>query len=130
MKTKQNETRKDTGFVVGYKFFHVGAHGALVGGLGNVMPGRYDTAICANGRHHKAPAENCSCGHYLRWEPDHFFGTAMAQCVAYGKVWLWTEGCRAEKIRIDCIYVRSRVPENVRQQIAERYGVPVIVSDA
>jgi hypothetical protein len=130
MKTEANKNRSETGFVVGYKFFNtVDKNGLLYGGLGIGMKDRYDTATCAMGARHQAPHKSCTCGHHLRWEPDHFYGPVMAQCVAYGKVWLWTEGCRAEKIRIDCIYLRPSHAD-LKDKIEKLYKVPVVISDA
>ena len=123
------ETKADSDLIIGYKFLDILGDGTLVGGLGIPLASRYDTAFCANGSRHQAPDENCTCGHHLRWEPDHFYGDAMAQCVAYGKVWIWTEGCRAEKIRIDSIFIRSSVAF-LKEKLEAKYGVPVVINDA
>lgn len=117
----------ETNLIVGYKFLDV-QNGVLVGGLGYPLTSRYDEAKCLAGGKHKSPDTHCSCGHHVRWEPDHYYA-AMAQVVCYGKVWLHSEGCRAEKIRIDAIYIKPHLA-HLKATLEEKYGVPVVVSNA
>lgn len=87
-----------------------------------------NAAVCAQGRTHEVPDENCTCGFYAygspRWvEPwmSDEFAHVRAVVAFSGKMRVGTKGIRAGSGRLAAIWVSGRVPASVEAALREHY---------
>ena len=95
--------RKQAEPYIGYKRIDLTAEkgdGALlVQGLWDVYPVDA-TALCLNGKRHKAPNERCTCGFYAMAEPLNYDWRFLAKVQLFGRVIRAEHGYRAERQRV------------------------------
>lgn len=92
---------------------------------------RIDQAIM---RAKRSPERNCMCGLYAVSDPKNLKdrisevpGLVYGRVKAWGKIAEYTEGFRAEKAEIDCLYLpKGFLKRRKVRRIAEAYGVPVV----
>jgi hypothetical protein len=100
---------------------------ALPGELLDRMDEGWNTATCARDRSHAPPDPGCRCGFYVYAHPSYALAQAparqvMAVVAVHGALEAGTRGARAEKARIEAVWLGDRVSDDlagaVQQQAA------------
>ena len=96
-----------------------------------------NAAVCAQGRTHEVPDENCTCGFYAygspRWiEPwmSDEFAHVRAVVAFSGKMRVGTRGIRAGAGRLAALWISGRVPSAVEAALREHYPGAVVYRNA
>lgn len=141
---QKQQFEQHQGVVAGWRTYRIcDRAGLLMGDTGfywksdkleNTGCGAYSTnGLTADAEH----MDECmSCGIYVQWLPRRNNSSqhgrmydVYAQCVAYGNVVMYTDGCRAEKVRLEKLYVVSKAASRNEQQmelLRRVYQVPVV----
>ena len=111
----------------GFRTWILDGTGALVPYTGQTgaWTAGVNTARCARGESHEAPAEDCSCGiyafHDLHRQLRH--ETLVGAIAAWGEMDVYRDGFRAQHAIVLAL-AGTRKPALVKA--AERYGVPIV----
>lgn len=115
--------------------------GILMGDTGVYWKSEKFDSVCKYGGADEQPSsakhlDEHECGVYVQWRPRvnnynyHNGGWQVyAQCVAWGNVAMYTEGCRAEKVRLEKLYVvdtRVAGDSEAMELLRRVYQVPVV----
>jgi hypothetical protein len=97
----------------------------------SVLESRIDQAIMDAKR---SPERNCMCGFYAVDDPgtiparvgEHLDNLVYGRIKAWGKIAEYSEGFRAEKVRIDALFAPSTWWQRRKaRRVARKYGVPL-----
>jgi hypothetical protein len=86
----------------------------------------WNTARCARGHNHDAPAPNCRCGFYVYAHPPYVLAQAPAGHVVavvgvHGALETGTRGVWAARARIEAVWLGPRVGEQLAACVRARY---------
>ena len=113
-----------------------------VGGEGGLLPlnsavaweDGWNTATCSRGRGHMPPARRCRCGIYGYWHPAsvtaHPAGRHLiAVIAAHGELEIGSRGARAQKARVEAVWLGPRIDEQLAQVVGRRYPTVMTYRD-
>jgi len=94
----------------------------------------WNTATCSRGCGHTPPAVRCRCGFYGYWNPAgvtaHPAGRhLMAVVAAHGELEVGSCGARAQRARVEAIWLGPRVDEQLAQAVGRRYPTARVYRD-
>jgi hypothetical protein len=115
--------------------FRVGTEGGLLP-LNSAAAWRdgWSTATCSRDCGHTPPAPRCRCGFYGYWDPAsvtaHPAGRhLMAVVAAHGELEVGSCGARAQRARVEAIWLGPRIDERLAQAVGRRYPTARIYRD-
>jgi hypothetical protein len=115
--------------------FRVGADGGLYPvNSSTAWTEGWNTATCARGRDHTPPDPGCRCGFYVYAHPSYALAQAPARQVmavvsVHGALEAGTRGARAEKARIEAVWLGDRVPDDLAGAVQQRYRSVLVCRD-
>ena len=86
----------------------------------------WNTATCSRGSAHVPPARRCRCGFYGLWCPASLAALPsgrhlIAVIAAHGQIEIGSRGARAQKARVEAVWLGPRVDEQLAQAVRRRY---------
>lgn len=115
--------------------FRVGADGGLYPvNSATAWTTGWNTATCGRGRNHIPPDSDCRCGFYVYAHPSYALAQAparqvMAIVAVHGALEAGTRGARAERARIEAVWLGTKVRNDLAAAVQRRYPSVLIYRD-
>lgn len=115
--------------------FRVGAEGGLYPvNSSTAWTEGWNTATCARSRDHTPPDPGCRCGFYVYAHPSYALAQAparqvMAVVAVHGALEAGTRGARAEKARIEAVWLGDRIPDDLAGAVQRLYRSVLVYRD-